>query len=105
MPSGPAVSGVSEDVSPSPQLTATAQVSVPGSVNEPRSSALVAPSSAVWSAAAVTTGATFAIATMITFSESVVLAPSESATLILTSAVAGPSGKVHLNEPPAAVAA
>ena len=76
----------------------------PWSVNDPRSIAVAALSSADCGAAAVTTGATLAIATTCTDSESVPDAPSESATFIFTFAVFGPSGNEHLKLPPAAVA-
>jgi hypothetical protein len=89
----------------SPQSTSTVQAAslAPASVNDPRSIALEAPSSAACGAAAVTTGATFAIATIWTLSEPVPEAPSLSATFILTLAVLGPSGKEHWKLPPVAV--
>ena len=62
------------------------------------------PSSAPWSAAAVTDGSTFATATTLTDCASDEVAPSSSATLIWTFAVAGPSGKKQSKLPPDAVA-
>ena len=90
-------------VEPSPQSTSTAHgLSGPGSRKRAKVDDFEAPSSAAWSAAAVTLGATLATATTCTDSESVSLAPSESVTLIFTLAVAGPSAKKQSKLPPAA---
>ena len=74
----------------SPQVTSTVHgESVPGSVKLPRSNDFPVPSDAVWFAAAVTTGATFATTTDCV---AVLLSKKpESATLICTSGAAGPS--------------
>src|SRR5919204_6969 len=70
---------------PSPQSTLTAHgPSSPGSVNEPRLNDFDVPSSAVWSAAAVTTGATFATVTLKLFSSDGVGAVPASDTFTLT---------------------
>src|SRR5436305_1511156 len=89
----------------SPQSTSTCQGAslAPGSSKEPRSKLALAPSSELWSAAAVMIGATLATATICTDSDAVVLAPSESSTFILTLAVEGPSGKWQSNLPPVVV--
>src|SRR5215210_6515001 len=89
---------------PSPQSTSTAHgESGPGSENDPSAKDFEAPSSAVWFAAAVTVGLTFATATICTDCDAASLAPSESRTPIFTFAVAGPSAKKHWKLPPDAV--
>ena len=73
---------------PSPHSTFTAQgPSSPGSVNEPRLNDFDVPSLAVWSAAAVTTGATFATVTLkVLLSDGVGAVPaSETVTLTVYS--------------------
>src|SRR5215210_32334 len=87
---------------PSPQSTETSHglSPAPSSEKEPSANECDSPSSEDWSAAAVTTGARFATSTTSTASESVPLAPSESATLIATLVVAGPSGKLQSKLPP-----
>src|SRR5947208_13482996 len=89
---------------PSPQSTETVQsASEPGSVKEPISNECEAPSFELWSAAAVTLGATLATATICTASEAVSLPPLLSVTLIATVLELGPSGKVQSKLPPEAV--
>src|SRR5919204_714655 len=66
----------------SPQFTSTVHgLSAPGSVNEPRSKLLLWPSSALWSAAAVTLGGTLWIVTECVYS---LTPPSLSRILPLT---------------------
>src|SRR5919108_542429 len=82
---------------PSPQSTMTVHgPSAPGSVKLPRSKLVLLPSSAAWSAGAVTNGARLAT---LTASVSESLPPSPSLTVTLTLWVAGPSAKVQSKLP------
>src|ERR1051326_1316484 len=89
----------------SPQSTSTVHGAsfAPWSLNEPRSKLVEVPSSAVWFAGELTSGATLATVTIDTCWEFESLPPSLSATLIATLVVFGPSGNEHLKLPPVGV--